>query len=160
MNPFNSLDKIPVVIIAAGKSTRTYPLTETRPKTLLPVANKEILAHNIDAVKEFASEIILIIGCQKEMIVSFIEKKYPELQIKYVEQSEQLGTGHALTLARELLPERFMVMMSDDLYSREDIEKCLSHKCSILSMEVQNPECFGVITSENGIMTGLVEKPK
>jgi UDP-N-acetylglucosamine diphosphorylase/glucosamine-1-phosphate N-acetyltransferase len=156
----NHSDKIPAVIIAAGNSTRTYPLTLTRPKTLLPVANREILARNIDAVKEFASELIVIVGCQKEMIMDFLGKNYPEIKISYVEQSEQLGTGHALALAREILPERFMVMMSDDLYSREDIEKCLFHKCSILSMEVPNPECFGVIISENKIMKALVEKPK
>ena len=40
------------VIFAAGKSTRTYPLTLTRPKPLLPVANKPILAHQLDALRE------------------------------------------------------------------------------------------------------------
>ena len=38
------------VVFAAGKSTRTYPLTLTRPKPLLPIANKPILAHQMDAL--------------------------------------------------------------------------------------------------------------
>ena len=155
-----SVRKIPVVMLAAGKSTRTYPLTITRPKTLLKVANREILVHNIEAVRDFASELIVIIGCQKEMIMSFLGSNFSGIPVRYVEQKEQLGTGHALMLAKEILPERFMVMMSDDLYSKPDIEKCMSHRCSILSMEVPNPECFGVIVEDKGIMKQLVEKPK
>ena len=43
------------VILVAGKSTRTYPLTLTKPKPLLKVANKTILEYNLEAVKDIAS---------------------------------------------------------------------------------------------------------
>ncbi|PIU30508.1 glucose-1-phosphate thymidylyltransferase [Candidatus Woesearchaeota archaeon CG07_land_8_20_14_0_80_44_23] len=155
-----SEEKIPVVILAAGKSTRTYPLTITRPKTLLKVANKEILVHNIEAVRDFASELIVIVGFQKEMIMSFLGSNFSGIPVRYVEQKEQLGTGHALMLAKEILPERFMVMMSDDLYCRQDVKKCVSRENCILAKEVPNPECFGVIVEDKGIMKQLVEKPK
>ncbi len=46
------------VIMAAGKSTRTYPLTLTKPKPLLKVANKPILAHQLDALEGVVGEVI------------------------------------------------------------------------------------------------------
>jgi len=50
-------------------------------------------------------------------------------------------------------------MMGDDLYSRQDIERCISHPYCILGKEVGDPRNFGVIVMEGGLMTGLVEKP-
>ncbi|MEM2131017.1 MAG: sugar phosphate nucleotidyltransferase, partial [Candidatus Woesearchaeota archaeon] len=54
------------IIFCAGKSTRTYPLTITKPKPLLKIANKEILSYNIDAIKDFVNEILIVIGYHKE----------------------------------------------------------------------------------------------
>ena len=56
------------VIMAAGKSTRTNPLTMTRPKALLPVMNKPILQHNLENLDGLVDEAILIVGYRKEMI--------------------------------------------------------------------------------------------
>ena len=62
------------VILAAGSSTRTYPLTLTRPKPLLKAANKTILECNLEALKGTAEEIILVVGYKKDMIKNFIKK--------------------------------------------------------------------------------------
>ena len=72
------------VILAAGKSTRTYPLTLTKPKPLLKVANKAILEHNLEAIKDTAEEIIIVAGYKKDMLEEFILKNYPKLKIKFV----------------------------------------------------------------------------
>ena len=83
------------VILAAGKSTRTHPLTLTRPKPLLKVANKAILEYNLKAIQDIVDEVILVVGYKKDMIKDFISKNFPKLNVKFVEQKEQLGTGHA-----------------------------------------------------------------
>ena len=83
------------VILAAGKSTRTYPLTLTRPKPLLKAANKTILEHNLDNLNGIADEAILIVGYKKEMIRKKFGNNYNNIKIRYIEQKEQLGTGHA-----------------------------------------------------------------
>ncbi len=59
---------IQAVILAAGKSTRTWPLTLTKPKPFLKVMNKEIIKHNLDALQGLVGEVIVIVGFKKEMI--------------------------------------------------------------------------------------------
>jgi len=148
------------VILAAGKSTRTYPLTITRPKPLLKVANKMLLEHNLDNLRDIVSEVIIIVGYKKELIINHIGQKYKHLAIRYVEQKQQLGTAHALSIIEPYIKGRFVLMMGDDIYSRKDIMKCSKYNYSILAVKVKNPENFGVIIEKNGILLDIVEKPK
>src|SRR3989344_3175941 len=103
------------VLLCAGKSTRTYPLTLTRPKPLLKVANKTILEHNIAALKNIADEIIMVVGYRQEMIVDFISENYSDLNVKYIEQKQQLGTGHAVSILKNHIKGRFILMLGDNI---------------------------------------------
>ena len=99
------------VILAAGSSTRTYPLTLTIPKSLLKVSNKTILEYNLEALKDIAEEIIIVVGYKKGMIKNFIKKNYSNLNIKFVEQREQLGTGHAVSILKDKIKNQFILLM-------------------------------------------------
>ncbi|HEY3422887.1 MAG TPA: sugar phosphate nucleotidyltransferase, partial [Methanocellaceae archaeon] len=60
------------VILAAGEGTRMRPLTQNKPKVMLPIANKPMLEHIIDAVKAAGIEdILLIVGYRKESIMDY-----------------------------------------------------------------------------------------
>ncbi|MBI2134931.1 NTP transferase domain-containing protein [Candidatus Woesearchaeota archaeon] len=148
------------VILAAGKSTRTYPLTLTMPKPLLKIANKAILKYSLEAVKEMADEIIIIVGYKKDMIKDFVQKNYPELKIKFIEQKEQLGTGHAVSILKGHIKDRFVLLMGDNIYSKGDIREIAKHRYAILVKKVKNPESFGVVIEKNGILADIIEKPK
>ena len=148
------------VILAAGKSTRAYPLTLTRPKPLLKVANKAILEHNLDNLNGFVDEVILVVGYKKEMIKSYFGNKCKNIKLKYVEQKEQLGTGHAVSIVEPFIKNRFLLLMGDDLYSKEDIRKCIKHQYSILTTKVKDPQNFGVVIEKSGILKDFAEKPK
>jgi dTDP-glucose pyrophosphorylase len=148
------------VILAAGKSTRTYPLTLTKPKPLLKVANKTILEYSLEAVKDIADEIIIVVGYKKDMIKKFISENYPNLNIKYVEQKDQLGTGHAVSILKDHIKNRFILLMGDNIYSKEDIKEVTKHRYAVLVKKVKNPESFGVVIEKNNILTDLIEKPK
>lgn len=148
------------VILAAGKSTRTYPLTITKPKPLLKVANKTLLEYNLDNLNNFMGEVIIVVGYKKNLIKKYIGKKYKNLKINYVEQKQQLGTAHALLAAKPYVKGRFVLLMGDDIYSKEDIEECIKHRYSILTAKVKNPQNFGVIIEKNGILIDFKEKPK
>lgn len=148
------------VILAAGKSTRTYPLTANKPKPLLPVVNKEILAHSLDQLDGLVKEVVVIVGYEKDQIINRFGYAYGNISIKYVEQKEQKGTGHAIKSAEEHLNGRFIVMNGDDIYSKKDIEKCLEHNYCVLGQKVDDPSRFGVFVVENGKVKSLVEKPK
>jgi len=148
------------IILAAGKSTRTYPLTLTRPKPLLKVANKTILEYNLEALNDIVSEIIIVVGYKKNMIKGFIKKNHPKLNIKFIEQKEQLGTGHAVSIMKDHIKNKFILLMGDNIYSKRDIKEVAKHQYSVLIKKVKNWQNFGVVREKNNILVDIIEKPK
>ncbi len=151
---------IQAVIMAAGKSTRTWPLTLTKPKPLLKVMNKEIIKHNLEALQGLVGEVIIIVGFKKEMIIEEIGHKYGKLKIRYAEQKTPLGTGHALKYVEKLIKGKFIVMGGDDIFSKKDIKACLRHKYAVLGCKVEDPGRFGVFVVKGKEVKKVVEKPK
>src|SRR3989338_5368236 len=150
------------VILAAGSSTRTFPLTLTRPKPLLKVGKKTLLEHNLEQLDGLFDEVILVIGYRKDMLINFVNKikgKY-RFKIAFVEQKEQLGTGHALLQAKDAVNGKFLAMMGDDLYSKKDIEKCMKHGYCILAKKVREPSNFGILEVIGRNVKGIIEKPQ
>lgn len=148
------------VILAAGKSTRTYPLTLTRPKPLLKIANRTLLEHNLESLKDFVDEVVIIVGYKKNLIKKFLGNKYKNLKIKYVEQKQQLGTGNALLAAEKHTKNDFISLHGDDIYSSDDFGNVLKNKYSILAKKVRNPGAFGVLIEKKGVLVDIIEKPQ
>ena len=147
------------VILAAGKGTRIMPFTCTRPKPMIPVANKPILQHNIEQLFGLVDEIIIIVNYLEDSIRDYFGSEFSGMKIRYIRQDEPLGTGHAVLQAEKLVKGRFIVMYGDDLYHRDDIKRCLKHDLCALAKEVDSPERFGVFVVKGGKVAGLVEKP-
>lgn len=148
------------VILAAGKSTRTYPLTLTKPKPLLKMANETIIEHSLNQLKGLAEEVIIVVGYKGEMIESFIGKKFGKIKISYVAQERPMGNADALKSAKKYIKGRFILMFGDDLYSGKDIGNMVKYKNAILAQKVLNPQCFGVLKIDKNIFIEVVEKPK
>jgi bifunctional UDP-N-acetylglucosamine pyrophosphorylase/glucosamine-1-phosphate N-acetyltransferase len=148
------------VILAAGKSTRTYPLTLDKPKPLLKIGNKTLLEYNLDQLNGLVKEVILIVGFESDSIKKKFKKKYKRLKLTYVLQKQQLGTGHAVMQVKNKVKGKFIVLMADDLYSKQDIKNCLRNQYSVLAQKVKDPSRFGVFVLKNGFVADLVEKPK
>ncbi len=148
------------VIMAAGKSTRTYPLTLTRPKPLIKVANKPILAHQLDALRGIADGIILVVGYRAEMIREAFGGAYDGIPIEYVVQSEQRGTGHAILQCAQHVDGPFLAMNGDDLYDSADLANVAREEQAALAMTVEDPRLYGVYEVDDGNrVVRLVEKP-
>jgi len=149
------------VILAAGKSVRTYPLTLTRPKPLVRIANKTLIEHNLYQLLDLVDEVIIIVGYKAGMIKKHLGDNFHHLKIRYVTQKQQLGTGHALIQAEKYVKkDRFIVMMGDDLYFRGDMRKCLKYKYSVLARRVGNYADFGVFVKKEDKVMDIVEKPR
>lgn len=148
------------VILAAGKSTRTYPLTLTKPKPMLKAANKTLIERNLDNLNGIVGEAIIVVGYKKALIKKFLGKKYKNIKITYVEQKQQLGTGHAVSMVERHIKDRFILLMGDDIYSKEDIRKCAKFRYSILATKSKNWKNFGVVIEKNDVLADFVEKPK
>ncbi len=147
------------VILAAGKSTRTYPLTLTKPKPLLKISNKTIIEHNLEQLEGLADEVIIVVGYKAEMIRKFLGNNFGKIKIKYVIQKKALGNADALRIARKKIRGKFVLIFGDDLYSKQDIKLLLKHDNAILAQKVKDPQCFGVLKTNRGVFCKAVEKP-
>jgi bifunctional UDP-N-acetylglucosamine pyrophosphorylase/glucosamine-1-phosphate N-acetyltransferase len=150
------------VILVAGQSTRTMPLTGTRPKALLKVANKPVVEYILDALNECVKEVILVVNYKKEMIEQHIGKQYKNLTVKYVEQKQTKGTGHALQHVEQYIGnEPFLVTVGDDYFDKIDILKMCAKSSAILVQELEHPEQYGIVSvDEKNQLRCIEEKPK
>jgi UDP-N-acetylglucosamine diphosphorylase / glucose-1-phosphate thymidylyltransferase / UDP-N-acetylgalactosamine diphosphorylase / glucosamine-1-phosphate N-acetyltransferase / galactosamine-1-phosphate N-acetyltransferase len=150
---------IQAIIMAAGKSTRTYPLTLTKPKPLLKVAGVSLIEHNLSQLKDVVDEVIIIVGYKKEMIIEKLGDKFENLNITYIEQKHQDGTGGALLTAKDIIKDKFIVLNGDDLFHKKDILKCLKHQYCVLGKEVDDLTRFGELIVDSEFVLKIKEKP-
>lgn len=149
------------VMMVAGKSTRTYPLTLTRPKPLLPIQNKPLIMHSLDQMVGVFDEVILIVGYKAKMISDVLGNEYRGIRIIYQEQKEQLGTGHAILQAKPYIKGKFVALNGDDLFAREDLVRLSKFEFGALAKRVKDPSAYGVYkVDEYSKVLNLVEKPK
>lgn len=149
------------VVLVAGKSTRTYPLTATKPKALLKVANKRILSHILDALEGKVKEVIFVVNYKKEMIQEVYGFNYKNMKLTYVDQKETKGTGHALLQAEEAVGKaQFLVVGGDDYFDTRDIDILCRQNKALLAQEVENPQLYGVVNvNEKNELLTIEEKP-
>lgn len=147
------------VILAAGRGTRMGDLTMDRPKPMLEVAGKTLLQHKFDVLPEGVDEIIVVIGYLGDVIQNTYGDSYNGTRIRYVTQENPVGgTADALWQAKDLLTGKFVVMMGDDIYVREDIAACLAHEWALLVQRVPDTTVGGrVITDAENNIVDIVE---
>ena len=145
------------VILCAGKGTRLMPLTENRPKPMIPIAGKPILEHIIGKIEDFVDNIYLIVKYKKEIIINHF-KNHPK--ITFIEQKEIDGTGYAVLMAKNHINDDFLVINGDVIFD-DDLKDIMHYKNAMALTEVDNPENFGVVVldDEDNIIE-LQEKPK
>ncbi len=146
------------VILAAGKGTRMGSLVSEVPKPMLPVNGRPFLDYVLNETgKAGIRRVMIVVGYRKEKIMERYGNWWNGIEIEYAVQEELLGTGHALMQA-EGFADRFLVLMGDNMYYSSDISKM--GRNTIGAMESNSPQNFGVLVHENGILRGIVEKPK
>ncbi|GAB4523123.1 MAG: sugar phosphate nucleotidyltransferase [Anaerolineales bacterium] len=160
-----SAPTLKVVIPMAGFGSRLRPLTWSRPKALLTLADKSVLAHVLDMLQTLPNpddiELIFIIGYLGDQFEPYMRTHYPHLRVHYVQQPEMLGQSHAIYLAKEYLSGPMLMIFSDTLI--ESDLSFLAHESSdavAWVKEVPDPRRFGIAVSDaSGRVTRLVEKP-
>ncbi|WP_456471940.1 bifunctional UDP-N-acetylglucosamine diphosphorylase/glucosamine-1-phosphate N-acetyltransferase GlmU [Methanocaldococcus sp.] len=144
------------IILAAGRGERLKPLTNNRPKPLIPIAGKPILDYIIEKVYDIANNIYVIVKYKKEKIV----ERYKDYEkIEFLEQREIDGTGEALLTAKDYVSDEFLVINGDIIFE-DNLNEFLKYKYAIAVKEVKNPKNYGVLLVENNIIKDLEEKPE
>lgn len=147
------------VILAAGRGTRMKELTQSVPKPMLEVLGKSLIEHKLDALPEEVSEVILIIGYQGDAIRDAFGDEFGGRRVRYVVQETLNGTAGALWQAKDLLTDRFVVMMGDDLYAKEDVQACFeSPDWSVLAQALPSMRAGGkIVLDTEGTITAIEE---
>lgn len=148
------------VILAAGRGTRMGELTVHGPKPMIKLLGKPLIEYKLDALPPHVTEVIIVIGYMGSVIQEYFGNEYNGKKILYVEQKELDGTMGAVRAAQPLLKGRFLVMMSDDLYAKEDIDRCLAieNGWAVLVQEMGEMAAAGaVVVDAESTVTGIVE---
>ena len=137
------------------------PLTYTRPKVMLPIANKPILEHLlIEARKAGIREFTLIVGYHDEQVRDYFGSgdKW-EVNIDYATQRQQLGTADALRMIEGLTDGNFLMMNGDIIVSQKDISRLLNKRNTTLSVvEVENTRGLGIVEVSGDKVVHIYEK--
>jgi glucose-1-phosphate thymidylyltransferase len=156
------------LILSGGKGTRLRPLTYTRAKQLVPIANKPVLFYGVEAIVSAGiREIGVVVGDTREEIQSALQDGSRfGARITYIEQEAPRGLAHAVLIAEEYLRGEPFVMylgdnvIADGITTLVDEYRRLGCNSQILLAKVPNPEQFGVAELEDGRVIRLTEKPK
>lgn len=151
------------IVPVAGIGTRLRPHTHTAPKVLLPVAGKPILGHILDELTRLGiEEATFIIGYKGDMIREYVQKTVG-FRTNFVEQSEMLGLGHAISLAKPFHydDERVLIVLGDTIF-KADLKSVFERDETALGVKkVDDPRRFGVVELDKmGNVKRLVEKPE
>lgn len=158
------MNQIRAIVPAAGKGKRLQKLSGDIPKAMFPVENRpmlEIVLENLDFIAP--EDIYIVVGCGKEKIIERFGDAY-----HYPEQTEQLGTGHAVMMCEEAFRDfdgTVIVTFGDmPLFRRSEFFKmCQQHQqngadCTLMTAE--NPELTmwaRVLRDEKGSFSAIIE---
>jgi len=186
------------VITAAGWGTRFLPITRAQPKEMLPLVDKPLIQHSVEeAIDSGIEQIIMITALGKRAIEDYFDRSFEleyvleqkgetkllqEMQelsnlvnICYIRQKEQLGLGHAILTAKDLIGEEpFAILLPDDIIDskvpalKQMIEVYEQYKTNIIAVERisrQDTIQYGIIeprevSSRVHQVMGLAEKPE
>lgn len=149
-----------VVILAAGKGTR---MRSRLPKVLHTLAGKPFVAHVLDRSQELHAGVIhLVVGFGADQV----RTAFADQEINFVEQREQLGTGHAVQQAmNDLKDDSLVLILYGDvpLIKTETLKNLLrvasENSMGLLTVRLDNPQGYGrILRDTSGKITAIVEQ--
>ncbi|MCK4473913.1 NTP transferase domain-containing protein [Candidatus Parcubacteria bacterium] len=159
------------IILAAGESSRFWPLNQKN-KSLLKIMGKPLIWYTLNSLKKAGiKEIIIIQGPKKDIERELKNYEFQNLELKYVIQREPKGMGNALWQVKDLLKNRFLLL---DV-ARVDIDEIMKSSKAILrgvpnfvrssqtilfGQKTNNPELFGMLRLKGDRVLEIIEKPK
>ncbi len=155
------------VVLAAGKGERLWPLTETTPKPMLPLAGQPIIEHTLRGlVKAGIREIAIVTSYKEERVKEFVgDGSQLGFHAFFIHQESPKGTADALRSCKTWLEDesKFILIYGDDYYSTKSITKFVdtgarSRDSIVAAVESQDPSRFGRLEIEKGRIQGIREK--
>lgn len=149
-----------VLILAAGQGKR---MNSDRPKVLQPLGGRPLLAHVIETARALSPESINVVYGHG---ADDVQAAFPDPDLTWTLQAEQLGTGHAVAQALPSIPPEHavLVLCGDAPLVRPDSLSALTDmvptgSLGLLTARPEDPSGYGrIVRDESGVVTGIVEE--
>ena len=158
------------MILAAGKGTRLYPLTETLPKPMVPVAGKPVLEHTVNWLKRHGVDRVVInLHHQGSAIRAYFgDGSRWGVALRYSEEPELLGTAGGVKRVEAFFDDPFLVVYGDvltdlDIGALADFHRKhgpAPHVTLTLDQRPDAAQCGVLELDPAGRVVRFVEKPK
>jgi NDP-sugar pyrophosphorylase family protein len=158
----------PAVILAAGQSSRFWPLNSEH-KSLIKIAGRPLIWYTIHGLADGGIKTIIIVqGAKKDVERCLARYRFKGVTIRYVVQKESKGMGNALWLTKGLLKTPFLVVNAErvDIKDIIQIPELKAHqngsnfKSILFLQKTKNAHLFGMVQLRGRRIVGIVEKPK
>ena len=149
------------VILAGGVARKMFPLTDSRPKAMLRIANKPLVEYVMMTAKSAGiKDFVFIVGYKNEQIRDYFGngKKWG-VKITYRTQEESIGTADALKHAEDVLTEPFLLIHSDVMTSKEDLKQIIG--CEGMAIGIKKSDDtkdYGTVVNKRGYAKKFIEK--
>ncbi len=156
------------VVMAGGFGSRIQPLTNSRPKPMLPVINRPMMENTMITMRDLGiKDFIVLLYFKPEVIQDYFgDGSDFGMNITYVIPDDDYGTAGAVKLAQDLIGDDNFIIISGDLVTDFDFQKIFDYhkqkksKLTITLTSVENPLEFGVvIANDEGTIEKFLEKP-
>jgi len=155
------------VILAGGQGTRLRPLTLTRAKPVVPLLNRPFLAYQLALLREHGvTDVILACSYRVEDVHQALgEAEHLGVRLRYVIETEPLGTGGGIRNAADLTRGTVFVLNGDvltdaDLTAMRGLHQARGSRTTIFLMPVEDPRAYGLVEHEpDGRLLRFREKP-
>jgi len=151
------------VVLAAGEGRRLRPLTFTRPKCMIQLAGKPILAHVLENLNSVGvREAAILVKYKQEEITSYFEKNPVDgMKLTFMEQGEKYGTAAAFACAESFATDRFFGVAGDIISEKSALEKLANEASGEVTAalhKVEDAREYGTAIVKDGKISGFEEK--
>lgn len=141
------------VILAAGKGERLQPLTDYKPKAMLPICNKPLIDYQIEMLRKHGiDEIAVVVGYLEDTI-----RKHLKDDVKFYRDERIKGTASAVYAARDFIDDEF-ILLYGDLFFDGLIDKIIKTPNSMAIVQVNDVSRYGEVIFQGGKLVNIREK--
>ncbi|MEM0361759.1 MAG: sugar phosphate nucleotidyltransferase [Sulfolobales archaeon] len=159
-------DATEAILLAGGKGVGLEPITNTRPKPLVPILGSKLIErHLISLSRVGIKKVVVVVSYMGDVIKKFADEVAQKLglDLVYVDQGLPLGTADAVMKAAPYVSVNDFVVLYADIYFRDadflnNLIRCCGNVVTVA--EVGDPSRYGVVVVSDGRVVKIVEKPK